>query len=133
MYLTGVYSTDWATTSAFLIHIYTLDTTPEDIVNIISRQLKEMQGGVIPNPADNLKCNMPAHPLKDTLHTTYFDDDRIRHTTTMLSPPSGKPHPRTSKNQPKKRKQQNTKGTYITHKTNLNARNKNDRNNPQSH
>jgi hypothetical protein len=46
MYLTGVYSTDSATTSAFLIHIYIPEATPEDIITIISRQLKEMQGGV---------------------------------------------------------------------------------------
>jgi hypothetical protein len=46
MYLTGVYSTDSATTSAFLIYIYIPEATAEDIITIISRQLKEMQGGI---------------------------------------------------------------------------------------
>ena len=42
LYLTGVYSTDSSTTSAFLIHIYLPEATPEDIITIILRRLKEM-------------------------------------------------------------------------------------------
>jgi hypothetical protein len=93
MFLTGVYSADSATTSAFLIHIYIPEATPEDIITIISRQLKEMQRRGILNPADNLSSNMTAHPLTGTLHTTHIDDERISHTTTMISPHlEGTPH-----------------------------------------
>ena len=49
LYLTGVYSTDSSTTSAFLIHIYIPETTPEDIITVILRQLQEMQRGGILN------------------------------------------------------------------------------------
>ncbi len=53
LYLTGVYSTDSTTTSAFLIHIYIPKATPEDITNKISMQLNEMQKeGIL--IADNL-------------------------------------------------------------------------------
>jgi hypothetical protein len=52
-----------------------------------------MQGEGILNPADNLISNMTTHPLTDTLHTTHLDDERISHTTTMISPHlEGTPH-----------------------------------------
>jgi len=86
LYLTGVYSTNSATTSAFLIHIYIPEATPNGISSIITMQLNEMQKMGILNPADNSKDIMIVHPLVDTHHTTYLDDDKISHTTSMLSP-----------------------------------------------
>jgi hypothetical protein len=85
--LTGVYSTDSAmTTSAFLIHIYNRKATSDDIANIISMQLNEMQQAGIFNFADNYTRTMTIHSLVDTHHTTYLDDERISQTTTMISP-----------------------------------------------
>jgi hypothetical protein len=52
-----------------------------------------MQKMGILNPADNFTDNMTAHPLLDTHHTTYLDDKKISHTTSMLSPHlEGTPH-----------------------------------------
>jgi hypothetical protein len=42
MYLTGVHSTDSATTSAFMIRLYLPESTPDDISNIIAAQLQDM-------------------------------------------------------------------------------------------
>jgi hypothetical protein len=93
LYLTGVYSTDSATTSAFLIHIHILEATPNDISSIITMQLNEMQKMGILNPADNFTNLMTVHPLLDTHHTTYLGGDKIIHTTSMLSPHlEGTPH-----------------------------------------
>ena len=86
LYLIGVYSTDSATFSAFLIHIYIPKATPDDISSIITMQLNQMQKIGIFNPADNFTNIMIVHPLVDTHHTTYLDDDKISHTTSMLSP-----------------------------------------------
>ncbi len=52
-----------------------------------------MQKAGILNPADNFTDTMTVHLLVDTRHTTYLDDERIGHTTTMLSPYlEGTPH-----------------------------------------
>ena len=93
MYLTGVYSTDSATTSEFLINIYIPEATPNDIFSIITMQLNEMQKMGILNPADNSTDIMTVHLLVDKHHTTYLDDGKISHTTSMLSPHrEGTPH-----------------------------------------
>ncbi len=56
-------------------------------------QLKEMQKEGILNPADSLTSTMKVHPLTDTHHITYLDDERISHTMAMLSPHlEGIPH-----------------------------------------
>ena len=86
MYLIGVYSKESATTSAFLIHIYIPEATPDDISTIITMQLNDMQKAGILNPAESFTGTMMVHPLVDTRHTTYLDDERISHTRTMLSP-----------------------------------------------
>jgi hypothetical protein len=85
MYLTNVYSTDLVTTIAFLIHIYIPKATPGDIASSITMQIDEMQKAGILNPADSFACTMTAHPLVGIRHTTYLDDERISHTTTMIS------------------------------------------------
>jgi hypothetical protein len=41
MYLTGVHSTDSATTIAFMIHLYIQDSTADDTTNIIAAQLED--------------------------------------------------------------------------------------------
>jgi hypothetical protein len=85
LYLTGVYSNDTATTSAFLIYIYVPEATPEDISNILYQQLKEMQQQNILSPTDTYVNSITAHPLTDTHHTTYLDDDLILTTTNLTS------------------------------------------------
>jgi hypothetical protein len=86
LYLTGVYSTDSATTSAFVIYIYIPEATPSDITSIITMQLIEMQKMGILNPADNFTDNMTTHSLLDTHHTTYLDDEKISHTKSNAIP-----------------------------------------------
>jgi len=93
LYLTGVYSIDSATTSAFLIHIYIPKATPDDIVSIISMQINDMQKAGILNHADDYIGTMTVHPLVDTHHTTYLDDERLSKMMTILSPYlEGTPH-----------------------------------------
>ena len=85
LYLTGVYSNDTATTSAFLIYIYVPEATPEDISNILYQQLKEMQQQNILSPTDTYVNSITAHPLTDTHHTTHLDDDPISTATNLTS------------------------------------------------
>ncbi len=42
-YLTGVYSTESATKSAFLVYIYILEIRADDIANVLPAKLYEMQ------------------------------------------------------------------------------------------
>jgi len=85
LYLTGVYSNDSATTSAFLIYIYIPEATPEDISNILYQQLEEMKQQNILSPTDTYINSVTAHPLTDTHHTTHPDDDLISTTTNLTS------------------------------------------------
>ena len=75
MYLTGVYSTNSATTSAFLVYIYIPNATTDDIVSIIFVQPNEMQKASALNPADDYTCTMTAQLQLDTHLTTYLDDE----------------------------------------------------------
>jgi len=87
MYLiTSVYSTDSATTSTFLVYKYIPEASADDIANIISAQLNEMQKSGALNSADDHTSSMTAHSLMDTHLTTYLDDKRIIQTTIMTSP-----------------------------------------------
>jgi len=87
MYLTGVYSTYSSTTNAFLVYICIIEATSDDIANIISMQLNDMQKAGVLNIADDSTGTMTAHPLLDTHLTTYLDDERLVQTTIMISPP----------------------------------------------
>ena len=42
MYLTGVHSTDSATTNAFTIYLYIPESITQNITNVIAAQLEEM-------------------------------------------------------------------------------------------
>ncbi len=93
MYLAGVYSTDSATTSAFLFYIYIPEATTYDIVSIITAQLKEMQKASALNPTEDYIDNMTVHPLHETQLTTYLDDERLIQSTPVTSPHlEGIPH-----------------------------------------
>jgi hypothetical protein len=93
LYLTGVYSTDSATTTAFLVYVYIPGATIDAIANIISVKLNEMQKAGAFNPTDDHTCTMTVHPLRDTHLTTYLDDERLIQMTTMMSPHmEGIPH-----------------------------------------
>jgi hypothetical protein len=63
MYLTGVSSTDSATTSAFLVYIYISESTSDDIDNIILMQLNDMQKACVLNLADDSIGPMTDHHL----------------------------------------------------------------------
>ena len=85
LYFRGVHSTDTATTSAFMVYIYIPDSSANDIVNILSEQLDEMQKEGAQTSSDNLNNTMTMDPLTDTHLTTYLDDDRITHDTNITS------------------------------------------------
>ena len=85
MYLTGVYSTYSATTSAFLVYIYIPEAAYDGIANIISMQLNDMQTAGVLNLADVSTCTMTVNPLLDIHLTTYLDDERLIQTTTVVS------------------------------------------------
>ena len=93
MYLTCIYSTDSATTSAFPVYIYILDATADDIANILSTELDEIRKNGALNSAENYTSSMTVHSFADTHQTAYLDDERITQTTTMTSPHlEGVPH-----------------------------------------
>jgi len=84
-YLTGVHSTDSATTCAFLFYIYILEATSDDIAYILTKQLAEMQKSGILSPTDIYTNTMTVHPLTDPQQTTYLDDEHITHATNLTS------------------------------------------------
>jgi hypothetical protein len=77
MYLLGDHSTDSATTSARLIYLYIPDSISDNIGNIISGQLDEMQKLGAQTSSDNLNNTMPVDPITDTHLTTYPYDENI--------------------------------------------------------
>ena len=85
LYLTGVNSDDSAKTSSFLLYMYIPEATADDISTILSKQLEEMQKNGALSPTDNNTSSMTAHPLTDTHHTTYLDDEHISQATNMTS------------------------------------------------
>ncbi len=58
VYLTCVYSTDSATPRTFLVYIYIPEATSDDIANIISMQLDDMQKNGALNSEDNHTSSM---------------------------------------------------------------------------
>jgi len=83
--LTGVYSNDSATTSVFIFYIYIPEASADDISTILTKQLEEMQRNGVLSPTDNYTNSMTVHPLTDTHHTTYLDDEHITQATNMTS------------------------------------------------
>jgi hypothetical protein len=93
MYLTGVHSTDSATISAFIIHIYLPDSIPEDIINIIAAQFDDMQKEGMQTFHDQLHSTMTADAISDTFDTTFLDDEPIASGTYVTSSRmEGTPH-----------------------------------------
>ena len=82
-YRKGVYSNDSATTSAFLFYIYIPEASTYDIANILTKQHGEMQKNGVLSPTDIYTNTMTVHPLTDTHHTTYLDDEHITHATNL--------------------------------------------------
>jgi hypothetical protein len=60
-----------------LVYIYIPEGTTDDIANIISMQLNEMQKTGALNPVDDYTCTMAFHPLVDTHLATYLDGERL--------------------------------------------------------
>jgi hypothetical protein len=76
-YLTGVHSADSATTSAFTVHLYIPESTPDDITNIIAAQLEDMQKQGIQTSPDHLGTIMTIGLIMDTPDSTFLDDESI--------------------------------------------------------
>jgi len=85
IYLTGFYSDDSATTSAFLLYICIPEASADDIATILSKQIEEMQKNGVLSSTDNYTNSMTVHPLTDTHQTTYLDDEHITQATNMTS------------------------------------------------
>jgi len=64
LYLTCVYSNESATTSAFLLYIYIPKASSDDIANILSMELDEIQRNGELNPTNNHKSSMTVHPSR---------------------------------------------------------------------
>jgi hypothetical protein len=92
-YLTGVHSTDSPTTSAFTVHLYIPEPTPDAINSIIAAQLGEMQKQGIHTSPDQLENQMTIEPIMETRDTTFLDDEPIA-SGTYLTPKhlEGAPH-----------------------------------------
>jgi len=92
-YLTGVNSTNSATTSAFTIHLYIPKSTPNAITNVIAGQLEDMHKQGIQNSSDQLQNTMTVGPIIDTCDTTFLDDEPIASGTYLTSKHlEGTPH-----------------------------------------
>jgi hypothetical protein len=68
------------------VYIYIPKATADDIANILSAQLDDMQKSGALNSTTNLTSSMTVDPLTDTHLTTYLDDEHITQTTNMMSP-----------------------------------------------
>jgi len=77
IYLTGVHSTDSATTSAFTIHLYIPESTPNDITNIIAAQLEDMRKQEIHTSSAQLQNMTTIDTMKNTFDATFLDDEQI--------------------------------------------------------
>jgi hypothetical protein len=93
LYLTRDHSNYSATARAFLIYVYIPDPSGDDIVDIITAQLDEMQKLGIQTSSDNLNTTMTVDPVTDTHMTTYANDETMTQETNMTSPYlEGVPH-----------------------------------------
>jgi len=93
MYLTGVHSTDSATTSAFIIHLYILESRPNDITNIIAAQLEDMHKQGMQTSHAQLQNMMTVDSVSNTFHTTFLEDEPIASGTYVTSTHlEGTPH-----------------------------------------
>jgi hypothetical protein len=93
MHLTGVHSTDSATTSAFMIHFYIPDSKLDDIDNIIAAQLEDMHKQGIQTSLAQLQTTMIVHSFTNTQDTTFLDDEPVASSTYMTSQHlEGTPH-----------------------------------------
>ncbi len=93
MYIKGIHSVKSATASAFLIYLYIPYYTDDDIINILTAQLDEMQKHGAQTSSDNLNNTMTLDPISDTHLTTYPDDEHITQETNITSPHlEGVPH-----------------------------------------
>ncbi len=75
--LERVHSTDLATTSAFMIHVYIPDSTPDIILNLISGQLTDMQKVRAPTTAEHLNKIMTADPITYLTSSCVINDEPI--------------------------------------------------------
>jgi hypothetical protein len=75
LHLTGVHSTDSATT--IMIHIYLPDSTLEDVTNIIAAKLDVMHKQGIQNSPAQLHNMMTVDSISNTFDTSFLDDEPI--------------------------------------------------------
>ena len=80
-------------TSAFITHLYILESTPNDIINIIAAQLEDMRKQGIHTFPDQLLNMMTVDTMKNTFDTTFLDDEEIASGTCVTSSHmEGTPH-----------------------------------------
>jgi len=78
----------YATTrrSAFLLSTYVPDSTPENIINLISTQLDTMKTQGVPTSSEDVALAAIVEPLAGPLYHTAIHDAPITTTTTTTSP-----------------------------------------------
>ena len=82
-----------ATTSAFTIHFYIPESTPNDITNVIAAQLGDMHKQEIQTSSDQLQNTMTVGPIMDSRDSTFLDDEPIALGTYLTSKHlEGTPH-----------------------------------------
>jgi hypothetical protein len=74
LYLNGVNSTDSATSSAFVVHIYLPDLTSQDIINLLAAQLDDMQREGILTSSEHLHNTTTFDATTDTEDTPFVYD-----------------------------------------------------------
>jgi len=85
LYLTGVHSTDSATTSAFTIHLYIPKSASHDITNIVAAQREDMHKQGIHNSPAQLQTTMIVDSMTNTYDTTFIDEEPIASGTFLTS------------------------------------------------
>jgi len=86
LYLTGVHSTDSATTGTFTVNIYLLDSTLEDITNLLASQLDDMQKEGIHTSSKHLHIIVTVDATTNIMDTTFIGDEPIASGTYVTHP-----------------------------------------------
>ena len=83
--LTGVHSTNSATTNAFMINLYILESSSDDITIIVAAHLEDMHKQGIYTSFAQLQTIMTLDSMTNTLDTTFLDDEPIASGTYLTS------------------------------------------------
>jgi hypothetical protein len=86
LYLIRVHVMDSPTTSAFVIHVYIPDTTPNTINSRISAKLDEIRKNGAPTSSEHIAMTMAVESNMNTDRTIYIDDEYVASDTNMMLP-----------------------------------------------